>query len=251
MYFNKFPYVKYKFGSENSETLFQDLSAYTEVIDSIKDDINFYSKYYIQDGERPDILSQKLYGTPDFYWTFFLMNDGIREGGWPMDSREIVIKNQTDHPHTTLTTKAQISNKLLAGQTVIGSTSGATGVISQRRVDFGQLNVSLVGTTQFIATETIYSNVVDRFGFDQVEQVDLVAASKEYNSVHHYEDVDGNYVDVDPLTTAPSEISAFTILVTFADRIAARNEAIKSISIVRPSAIKSVNKAFNDSMRSF
>ena len=92
---------------------------------------------------------------------------------------------------------------------------------------------------------------MDRFGFDQVEQVDLVAASKEYNSVHHYEDVDGNYVDVDPLTTAPSEISAFTILVTFADRIAARNEAIKSISIVRPSAIKSVNKAFNDSMRSF
>ena len=39
-----------------------------------------YTFYDIQDGERPDVISYKLYGTPDHYWTIFIINDFLQTG---------------------------------------------------------------------------------------------------------------------------------------------------------------------------
>lgn len=39
-----------------------------------------YQFYEIQDGERPDTVSFKLYKTPDLYWTFFIVNDFLQAG---------------------------------------------------------------------------------------------------------------------------------------------------------------------------
>ena len=73
-FFRNFPVVNYRFGDEVNTNLFQNLSAYIDMIDQISDDVAFYEKYTIMDGERPDVLSYKLYGTIDFYWSFFLLN---------------------------------------------------------------------------------------------------------------------------------------------------------------------------------
>ena len=45
-----------------------------------------YTNYRIQNGDRPDVVSQKLYGDPDYYWTFFIINDKLKSGHstWPM-----------------------------------------------------------------------------------------------------------------------------------------------------------------------
>jgi hypothetical protein len=42
-------------------------------------------------GERPDNLSQRLYGTPDYYWTFFIANDDLKTGlsSWPKSDSEL------------------------------------------------------------------------------------------------------------------------------------------------------------------
>ena len=61
-YFYNFPNVAYKFCNEESITAFQDISAYVDIIDQIKDDVNFYQFYNVLDGDRPDIVSFKLYG---------------------------------------------------------------------------------------------------------------------------------------------------------------------------------------------
>jgi hypothetical protein len=39
-----------------------------------------YTFYDIQDGERPDVISYKLYGTSDHYWTIFIINDFLQSG---------------------------------------------------------------------------------------------------------------------------------------------------------------------------
>ena len=46
-YFYNFPNVTYKFGNEESVTAFQDISAYVDIIDQIKDDVNFYQFYNV------------------------------------------------------------------------------------------------------------------------------------------------------------------------------------------------------------
>jgi hypothetical protein len=44
------------------------------------------------DGERPDTVSYHLYGTTNFYWTFFILNNELRAGlnsAWPLSSQQL------------------------------------------------------------------------------------------------------------------------------------------------------------------
>ena len=70
-YFNKFPVVDYNFGDNEPDILFNNISAYVDIIDQVKQEVAFYEKYTILDGDRPDTVSQKLYDTTDYHWTFF------------------------------------------------------------------------------------------------------------------------------------------------------------------------------------
>ena len=74
-YFSRFPTNLYKFGSNEQPVLFQNLTAYVDIVDRLKDNIAFYEYYYIIEGDRPDQVSMQLYGTTNAYWTFFIFNN--------------------------------------------------------------------------------------------------------------------------------------------------------------------------------
>ena len=238
-YFYNFPKTLYKFGNEESLTSFQDISAYVDIIDQIKDDINFYRFYTIADGDRPDTVSYKIYGTPFYYWSFYLLNDNIKAQGWPLSNQATIEQAQKDFPNTTITTTQDLTGIFLPGQTVAGSTSGATGTIIKRRLDFGQIIVE--GSRDFVAGEIITSTVND-----VIQTATLSAASEEYNAVHHYENADGQYVDIDP---AVGNAALYTE-VTHLDRYIASNEDLKTIKVIKPNALNGVISAFNAALRS-
>jgi hypothetical protein len=50
-----------------------------------------YTDYRIDGGARPDVVSQLLYGDPDYYWTFFIINDKLKSGhaAWPMSDSQM------------------------------------------------------------------------------------------------------------------------------------------------------------------
>ena len=98
-YFKNFNIVGYKFGNETSSVLFDDLSQYVDIIDGLKDNVSFYEQYTVIAGERPDTLSYKLYGTTNYYWTFFLMNDHLRESGWPIPTYDLLDTAKTKYPY--------------------------------------------------------------------------------------------------------------------------------------------------------
>ena len=56
-YFENFPTVSYQFGVKLPAVAYQNLTAYVDIIDQIKDNIAFYRNYYIQEGDRPDPVS--------------------------------------------------------------------------------------------------------------------------------------------------------------------------------------------------
>lgn len=62
-------------------------------------DVVNYKKYRIKDGDRPEIVSNILYGDPKYHWTFFLINDALKEGtkGWPMSSNEFDEHIETEY----------------------------------------------------------------------------------------------------------------------------------------------------------
>lgn len=89
-FFNQFPVRTYDADKDGIQDTVTDIFRYVDVDDKPIDSISSYIFYEIEDGERPDIVSQKLYGTPDYYWTFFVINDSLKHGleDWPMSTQE-------------------------------------------------------------------------------------------------------------------------------------------------------------------
>lgn len=143
-FFRNFPRLNYKFGDEITTALFQNISVYIDLIDQIANDGSFYQTYTILDGDRPDVVSQKLYGTPDYYWTFYLLNENIRVQGWPLTVQEVFENSRIYYPNIVITTEADVSTRFKVGGTVIqGSVVNPTakGEIVERNLNLGQLVV--------------------------------------------------------------------------------------------------------------
>ena len=86
-YFKEFPRMIYSaFGSD---TLAVDITIRTKIVDTINSSIYAYETYDIQDGDRPDILSNKYYGRSDLHWLIFIANDMISLDDWPKTDQEI------------------------------------------------------------------------------------------------------------------------------------------------------------------
>jgi len=237
-YFKNVPFVAYRFGGLDEYAYHQHLGSYVDLIDRVKDNSAFYSKYHILDGDRPDNLSFKLYETTDYYWTFFLMNDELRKGGWPLTSQRLLSAVQKEKNNTVLTSRDDLTSIFKVGATVSGVTSGATGTVIKRNLDLGQIFVE--GLLGFLSTEDIQATE-DAV----VNSATLVGATYEYNAIHHYEDSDGAWIDVSPYSTP----GALNLPVTFHDRYIAQNDDLKEILIIKPDVIDTVFSEFQSSMR--
>lgn len=88
-FFSQFPFTQLQIGNQPKAIV--DLFRHVDVNDILASDIASYRLITVGDGERPDNLSQRLYGTPDYYWTFFIINESLKAGldDWPQASSSI------------------------------------------------------------------------------------------------------------------------------------------------------------------
>jgi len=239
MYFQRFPFVEYNFGDNEANTIFPNITSYIDMIDQLKGEVAFYEKYTILDGDRPDVVSQKLYGTPDYHWTFFFMNDGLRESGWPLPEREMRELVKKRYPHRTVTTEDAIAANFLPGDFVLGKTSGTTGRVIERNLDLGQiviasdeneagLNNNFGQTEQIVAGTTAEEQAINT--------ANLISESVQYNATLYYKNSAGDIVDIDPYNQTTSGLIPTTIM---EDNIEF-NDKLKDIIIIKPDRIASV-----------
>ena len=241
LYFNEFENLTYKFGDEVDTVIFQNLSTYVDIIDEVKNNITFLNVHTIQEGFRPDQVSFQLYGTPLNYWTFYLLNDDIREQGWPLIRTELDAYIKKIFPNTTLTTRdADLANKFKVGQTLTGGTTSLSGKIIKRNIDLGQIIVE--GDIAFSIGGELFSSTNSD---GDVETLTAVSSSKEYQSASHYVDGSGLIVDIDPtvgpgglLTEKTHEDVYFTV-----------NENLRQIKIIKPSQVANVISSFKRALR--
>ena len=92
-FFSQFPKVPYSFNqfTPSIRTQVIDLYRYVDVNRQITPDLSSYLTYSIKDGERPDQVSHKLYKSPDYHWTFFVINELLKDGinNWPKSYVEL------------------------------------------------------------------------------------------------------------------------------------------------------------------
>lgn len=237
-YFQNIPFIPYRFGNSEDYALHQNISQYVDLIDQVRDNNSFYQKYTILDGDRPDVLSYKLYGNTKYYWTFFLMNDHLRESGWPLGTAEAIELAQKERNNTVLTSRDDLTGIFKVGSTVSGTTSGASGAVIRRRLDLGQLVIE--GDQNFLSTEDIQAveNTV-------TNSATLVAATNEYNAIFEYQDSTGMPVDINPYAEPGAQLTP----ITYTDRYISQNDDLKEIIVIKPDVIASVFEQFQDQMR--
>jgi hypothetical protein len=196
-YFNKFPKIAYFFGDETSPTVFQELNKYTDLIDLYRDDAGAYIEYEIKDGERPDTLSYLLYGKSEYEFTFFLMNERLRETGWPMTLQQVYDRAQNDlfKNYTcklllsTADSAAEFSDIYPAGTSVL--VSGKSGTVIRKNLDVGEITIASDSDLTGSVTLAYQTPTTD----PQTIGASLSNTVYEYEGTHHYENDSDQWLD--------------------------------------------------------
>jgi len=256
-FFKFFPRTLYVYGNEaedigtgDVQTQFvHDLSTYVEVIDQVRQNSAFHLKYYIQENERPDQVSYKLYGNTNFHWTFFMMNENLRSQGWPLSNIELEKRIHKDFPHLVFTTNTDLTNHFLPGQIVVGSTSNARARVLRRNLDLGQIIVEplknlvnvnakfTVNRSEFVTSKSVNAIQTQTAFFD---------ITNEYESVRYYTNSSGRIVDIDP--SQAQNLSATYIPVTQEEFYHKENDTLKEINVIKPELIGEVTAAYKQAL---
>jgi len=89
-FFKHFPKLSYTFVSDGVpfNVDLANILAHVKIMDSVRAASATYHDYTIQDGERPDTVAQRLYGSASYTWIVLVMNNILSLYDWPLTERE-------------------------------------------------------------------------------------------------------------------------------------------------------------------
>ena len=86
-YFNAFPRMRYNLsGVGDNVTTVTNIFRRVKVRNKIKGNVSLLDKYDVHEGEKPEDVAYKAYGSTDYFWVVTLLNNIInRYYDWPLD----------------------------------------------------------------------------------------------------------------------------------------------------------------------
>jgi hypothetical protein len=239
MYFKNFQKALYSFGTQEAAVVIQDFSKHAILTEEAQDDVTIYETYTILQDERPDTLSYRLYGTSEYYWTFFLVNDKLKESGWPLGRNALYELGKKNYPHRAIRTTTNIGEtNFKRGVVATGSQSGSTGVIKEVLLDIGTIIIDTPDNFN------VGENLNVGSGGDAQTCV-VTADSTQFDSVHHYKNSDGEYVDIDPHNPDLTGLVPTTNM----ERLIEFNDDLSNINIISPKLIQRVATQFMSKLK--
>jgi hypothetical protein len=189
MYFSAIRNVSIDVDGSGNLDLLKNLSAKAVFSDELLSNAGYYQTVEVIDGERPDLLSQRLYGSPSYHWTFLLLNPQIKNiwDDWPMGSSQLIEYCTNKYRHLAADTDTNLSNKFLLGETVTGSVSGATGIIKEIHVNMGYVVIEKTAGTFTETGETIQ-------GLTSTDSAVANFIKSQAYAPHHHIDGSSNWV---------------------------------------------------------
>ena len=136
-YFETFPKIYYDIAGNGNYKLITDILRRFKVRNRIQEDTVMFDKYEVADGEKPEDVSMKFYGSPYHHWVVLSMNNiKDRFYDWPLsqiDFQTYIAEKYTNpdgihHYEITQESGAQTSFDNSHTIQVNSTTSGATAV---------------------------------------------------------------------------------------------------------------------------
>lgn len=236
-YFSYFQRGSYDFGETVVKNV-TNITKYTTIFSEIADDYSFYTFYTMQPGQRLDEISQEIYDTPDFYWTFPLINDRI-VNTWndlPKSYSDFISFLERKYVGRAFTLK---DGETLAGKFEIGenlvydSTNGAELIAKYPTQGYMQVvfenDASFPQNTEFTVT-----------GESSEDSIVVTNHIPAYQAPARHIDLNGNDVPYD---------AGQTTIVTIRQEEEDRNDINSQIRVIRPEFIYEVATRFEQEMR--
>jgi hypothetical protein len=231
MYFKNINNALIDVDASGNLDLLKNLTAKAKLSDALINNAGFYQTIEVIDGERPDHLSKRLYGTEQYHWTFLLLNPQIKNiwDDWPMKHSQLIEYCIEKYQYLAADTDASLNNKFILDETVQGQVSGALGKVKEIHVNMGYVVIEKTSGTFTVTGETIYG----------VDSQDSIACnfikSQAYAPHHHVDDSTEAWVPRRAVgTTAYSYI----------DYESAVTEQNRNLKVIKPLHISTVARQF-------
>lgn len=238
MYFQSFPSIQYDLeGNQNYYTL-KNLSVFADLKSKFIDDYSAYVNYAIRDGERPDLVSYKLYGQTKYYWTFMLLNDNIQNIWLDWPKSDYVMSRYIDNLYKgkyAFLSNNSFVGKMNAGR-IIGSNifTSAKATIVDKNVNLGYIEVEYTSDS----TGTFGNQgqtIVTADSLTPYETLGVSSFVSMKNAPHHYLDENGNI--------RFKKASNYTI-VTNQEFLIDENNEKNLIKVFKPDYVQEVERQF-------
>lgn len=211
-FFKQFPKIQYDFERNGVITNVVNIYRSVRPLREFIDNSSAYTFYEIKNGERPDIVSQRLYDNPNYYWTFFVINDDLHDGtrAWPMSQEDLFDYMEKEYEGYAITTNPTIvrntdgiitsfqdslagsvpnvsDGAFTLGETITGSISGFSGTLTKKNVDMNQLIIQNVNSQAPLGDPNAISGGTELLvGSKSGDSIGTYQAFKYAEAPHHY-----------------------------------------------------------------
>lgn len=90
-FFQKIPTIGYDINGSGEKTLAVDILQRIKMRDILLNDFLIFYTYTVKDGETPEMIADKLYGSAQFHWIVLLANNIVDPFyDWPMSQENLI-----------------------------------------------------------------------------------------------------------------------------------------------------------------
>lgn len=196
-YFSQFPRIVVT--SNGKSTIITDFLRRVAISDKFRENSVALEDYFVLDGETPEMVSNKLYGTPANHWVILLVNDitNPREE-WPIQDSKItdLVYQKYDFVLTVPSGAAyQVDD-------VITSSNGGTFVVTSKSGNIVNLR-SQVGKTLLTTSSTLTNTRTE------ASNLTITAVTDPEQGVHHYYDDEIGYIVDEGYSASTNPVSNY------------------------------------------
>jgi hypothetical protein len=220
-FFQNFPTAIFSL-NRNEQRIITDI--FRRVVFTTPDNTAVILPYVVLDGETPELVSFKLYGTPLYHWVLLIINEIVDvRTEWPLEDAFITPLVYDKYDFSVFVANPE---EYVLGDLVTSSDGGSFTVTEIADTYIGLR--STVGKT-FLTIQSILTNVTQEFTGTIISVIDPEEAT------HHYEDPTTGYqVDFDPSNPLIEAVSNL-------DYELRENDAKRTIRVVDPRQIATIS----------
>jgi len=218
--------------SNSRPVIITDFLRRVSISDKFRENSVVLEDYFTQDGETPEQVSYKLYGTPAYHWVILMVNDitNPREE-WPiLDAKvtdlvylkydfKITVPDGTEYTANDVITSDN-DGKFLVSKVVDD--------VVHMRSQVGKILLTTSNTLTNVTTET--------------EDLTITSIIDPEEDVHHYYDTELGYI-------VDEDYSMNTVPVTNYTYEVEENDAKRTIKVLDPALIPTIEQEFDSLIR--